>query len=215
MGAVQWHNFKTADNMLAGMEWSFANKEVKEIDIMLIKGGMVIGKSANGEALLDESDVRGIIGPRWDFFTVRDVKFYNYNFGKTGALGDCSHCFHPAATDSGARTYFTSGLTFDATVTRKVWYQYPNRGIWHDIDGTLTGKGAGSWATAYFLHNDQTECKNDLAVYDGLTCDNTAQVRRIAFHGLAPIKFTALNFKIAKYDDATINALSATDKTAY
>lgn len=29
MGAVEWHNFKTADNLLAGMEWSFANKEVK------------------------------------------------------------------------------------------------------------------------------------------------------------------------------------------
>jgi len=53
MGAVQWINFKTADNLLAGMEWSFADKEVKDIDIMLIKGGLVIGKSANGESLLD------------------------------------------------------------------------------------------------------------------------------------------------------------------
>ena len=25
MGAVEWHNFKTADNLLSGMEWSFAN----------------------------------------------------------------------------------------------------------------------------------------------------------------------------------------------
>ena len=83
------------------------------------------------------------------------------------------------------------------------------------MDGTLTGKGAGSWATAYFLHNEQPECTNDAAVYDGLTCDNTAQVRRIAFHGMAPDKFTLMNLKIAKYDDATINALSATDKTAY
>ena len=25
MGAVEWHNFKVADNLIAGMEWSFAN----------------------------------------------------------------------------------------------------------------------------------------------------------------------------------------------
>ena len=182
---------------------------------MVIDGGLVIGKSANGETLQDSSSIRGIITPRWDYFTIKNVKFYNFNFGQTGALGDCSHCFHAASTDSGARTVFVSGLTFDATVTRKVWYQYPNRGIWYDIDGTLTGKGAGSWATAYFLHNEQTECTIDLDVYDGLTCDNTAQVRRIAFHGAAPGTFNNMNIKIAKYDDAAMNALSATDFTAY
>jgi hypothetical protein len=65
------------------------------------------------------------------------------------------------------------------------------------------------------LHNEQTECTIDLDVYDGLTCDNTAQVRRIAFHGAAPGTFNNMNIKIAKYDDAAMNALSATDFTAY
>lgn len=121
---------------------------------MLIKGGLVIGKSGNTESVLDSANVRGIVGPRWDYFTVRDVKFYNLNFGTSGALGDMSHAFHPASTDSGARTYFTSGLFFDTTVPKRIWYSYPNRGIFYDIDGTLTGRGAGSWATAYFLHNE-------------------------------------------------------------
>ena len=84
-----------ADNLIAGMEWSFANSEVKAIDTMLIKGGLVIGRSANTEPALDGANVRGIIGPRWDYFTVRDLKFFNLNFGTSGALGDCSHCFHP------------------------------------------------------------------------------------------------------------------------
>ena len=111
---------------------------------------------------------------------------------------------------------FVSGLTFDASVKRKIWYQYPNRGSWFDIDGTLTGKGPGSWATPYFLHNLQDECTQDLDVYDGLTCDNTAQVRRIAFHGASPSnKFTNMNIKIARYDDLKMNALSATALTAY
>lgn len=142
---------------------------------MLIKDALVIGKTDNVEqAMLDGPGARGIIGPRWDYFTVRNVKFYNYDYGTWGALGDCSHCFHPASTDSGARTYFTSGLTFDTSVPKKMWYQYPWRGIWHDEDGSLTGMGAGSWATPYFLHNEQPECVKDTAVFDGLRCDNTA-----------------------------------------
>jgi hypothetical protein len=96
------------------MEWADADFEVLSIDTMLITGGLVVGKSGNTELALDNANVRGIVGPRWDFFTVRNVAFYNFNFGISGALGDCSHCFHPAATDSGARTYYTSGLIFDA-----------------------------------------------------------------------------------------------------
>ena len=156
------------------MEWADADFEVLSIDTMLITGGLVVGKSGNTELALDNANVRGIVGPRWDFFTVRNVAFYNFNFGISGALGDCSHCFHPAATDSGARTYYTSGLIFDAaTVPKKIWYQYPFRGIWSDLDGSLTGLGAGSWATAYFKHNEQPECTTNLVVYDGILCPNT------------------------------------------
>lgn len=197
------------------MEWSFANNQVLAKDIMLIKGGVVFGKTDNSEdAMLNGPGARAIVGPRWDYFTVRDVKFYNFNHGNWGALGDCSHCFHPAATDSGARTYFSSGLVFDdATVPKRIWYQYPWRGIWHDEDGSLTGQGAGSWATAYFLHNEQPECMKELAKYDGLICDNTAQVRRIAFHGITPSYFDYMDMKIAKYDDAVMAALP--DLAAY
>jgi len=215
MGAVEWHNFKTADNILAGMEWSFADSQVLAKDIMLIKGGVVFGKTDNtvagtedGDALLNGPGARGIIGPRWDYFTVRDTKFYNFNQGMWAALGDCSHCFHPASTDSGARTYFTSGLTFDASVPKKIWYQYPFRGIWNDLDGSLTGKGANSWATAYFLHNEQPECQKNLAVYDGLICDNTAQVRRIAFNNIAPSSFDYMDMKIARYDDSVMASVT-------
>ena len=71
-------------------------------------------------------------------------------------MGDCSHCFVVCkSSDSGARTNFVSGLYFDpTTVPKKIWYQVPHRGIFYDLDGSLTGKGAGSWATAYFKHNE-------------------------------------------------------------
>lgn len=135
-------------------------------DIVLISNALLIGKTENYETVLtDGPGVRGIIGPRWDFFTIRDSKFFNYDFGKSAALGDCSNCLY--AADSGARTYFTSGLTFDASVPKRILYSTPFRGIFNDLDGTLTGftdgTGAGSWATAYWKHNEQTECIKDLA----------------------------------------------------
>jgi len=129
MGEVEWLDFKVADNMEAGMEWSFANNQVLAKDIMKITGGLVVGKTSNSEPELN-TGARGIVGPRWDYLTIRGTKFYNFNFGNSGALGDCSHCFHPAATDSGARTIFTSGLYFDeTTVPKRIWYQYPFNGI--------------------------------------------------------------------------------------
>lgn len=220
MGAVEWHNFKVADNILAGLEWSFASNQVLATDIMLVKNALVIGKTENSEPeLITGPGARGIIGPRWDYFTVRDVKFYNFDFGESGALGDCSHCFHPAATDSGARTIFTSGLFFDSTVPKRIWYQYPYKGIYQDLDGTLTGftngEGTGSWATSYWLHNEQPECTKDLVVYDGLICKNTAQVRRIAFYDGLPASLTSMPMKIAKYDDSYTSTLSAADLKTY
>lgn len=126
---------------------------------MLIKDALVIGSTENTETdMYDGPGARGIIGPRWDFLTMRDIKFYNYNHGSWGALGDCSHCFHPASTDSGARTHYSSGLFFDTSVPKRIWYQTPFRGIFHDEDGSLTGLAAGSWATAYFMFNEQPEC---------------------------------------------------------
>jgi hypothetical protein len=74
------------------------------------------------------------------------------------ALGSCSNCFHPAATDSGGRTTTFSGLTFDdETVKRRIRYQAPYREIFYDSDGTLTSvKGAplepGSWTVPEWTH---------------------------------------------------------------
>jgi hypothetical protein len=69
------------------------------------------------------------------------------------ALGSCSHCFHPASTDSGGRTTTFSGLTFDGlTVKRRIRYQPPYREIFYDSDGSLTSLEAGSWAVPEWTH---------------------------------------------------------------
>jgi hypothetical protein len=169
-GAVQFHNFKTADNKLAGIEVS----ETKFIPIdgyCKVVGGLIVGHSANTEA--GTFSPHGIIGPRSEFFRIDGTKFFNFDQNSAAAIGDCSHCWHPASTDQGARTISTINLTFDASVAKRVRWQYPFRGIIWDMDGTLTDLGADSWVTANYPHLLQDECTANEAVYNGVVCDNT------------------------------------------
>lgn len=102
--------------------------------------------------MIDNASPHGIIGPRSEWFGVDGAKFYNFDFNNAAALGDCSHCFHPASSDMGARTVALQNLEF-TDVTKRINYQYPFRGIFWDRDGSLTGLGAGSWATPNWKHN--------------------------------------------------------------
>jgi hypothetical protein len=83
-----------------------------------ITGGVVIGRTSNTEDQLDSSAPHGIITPRTDNFSIEGARFFNFNWAKSrgngsdnewsttvgaAALGTCSHCFHSASTDSGAR----------------------------------------------------------------------------------------------------------------
>ena len=61
-----------------------------------------------------------MITPRTENFTVDSVKFYNFDFNGSAALGGCSHCFHAAATDSGARTVTFNNTYFDSSVIQKI-----------------------------------------------------------------------------------------------
>lgn len=122
-----------------------------------IDGALVIGRTTNTEHDLDIAMPHGIITARSENFEVHNVDFYNFNWETAAAIGTCSHCFHDAATDSGARTVRFSGLSF-TDVTYKVNYQIPWRAILADLDGTLTGLDANSWATPYWKHNDWDEC---------------------------------------------------------
>lgn len=93
----------------------------------------------------------------------------------------------------------------DATVPRRIIYQTPYRAIYYDLDGTLTGKGAKSWATPYYLHHEQPGCTFDTATrtkYNGIVCDNTVEIRRVAFHAMTPTdRFNNMGLKILRYDD--------------
>jgi hypothetical protein len=160
IGQVRFENFKVSDNILAGIEVELTDNMVD--GYAMVNGALIIGRSNNADEMTNNAPSHGIIGPRTENFQVHNVKFYNFDIAGKAALGTCSHCFSAPSTDSGGRTLTTSGLYFDPSVKIKIRYQEPWREIIYDIDGSLTGLGPNSYATSYWRHNVQPECKVDL-----------------------------------------------------
>ena len=134
---------------------------------------LINGRSNNTDDFINGAFPRGVITARTENFLVKNSRFYNFNWNKAAAFGTCSHCFHAAATDSGARTTTLNNLTFDATVSRFINYQEPWVEILHDLDGSFTKLGPNSWATPYYGHHNVKECQFR-EEYDGVICDGTA-----------------------------------------
>jgi len=144
-GAIEWHNFKTADNFETGMEMSRTDDNKKGGYAKII-GGLVIGKSENTEISLDIRSPVGVVTPRTEYFSMKGTKFYNFNWKDAAAFHTCSHCWHDNNTDSGGRTITVEDLYIDATTVQKiVRYTTPFQTIFFDKTGSMTGKGANSW----------------------------------------------------------------------
>ncbi|CDW80878.1 ipt tig domain containing protein [Stylonychia lemnae] len=199
VGDVRFVNFKVADNLVGGIEFSLTG-DVADGYAQIIDA-LVIGHSQNAEQITMDSTFHGIITPRSENFTVNGAKFYNFDQPGHACFGSCSHCFFPASTDSGARTVTFQRIYFHSTATTKIKYQYPFRDIFFDLDGSLTGKGPHTWATPFWQHNVQPECEVDLAVYDGIICDSTVQIRRLVHYNYAPKIFDNMEMKVLKFDD--------------
>lgn len=127
VGVVKFNNFKVADNILAGIEFEIAHEYyLGDNETAGVYDALVIGKSNNTEKLLDFSKPHGVITSRSEGFSLRDIRFHNFNWKNwagvsAAAIGDCSHCVHDQATDSGSRTVRTSKLTF-TNVDQKIRY---------------------------------------------------------------------------------------------
>ena len=210
-GDVQFHDFLTADNYLAGIEFE-ETSSVKGNNKAGVYGGVVVGKTSNDDDLLygyspmTDKNPHGIISPRTDFFTISGVTFVEFNWNDAAALGDCSHCFHGASTDSGARTTWTEGLSFE-NVSKRIKHQFPYSGIYNDLDGTLTDLGADSYASYWYPHLDQDGCTAESVLYDGVICDSSAPLRRMAMYSMSPAaRFRSMVMYILRYDDDLIAA---------
>jgi len=83
------------------------------------------------------------------------------------------------------------------------------------LDGSLTGKGPNSWATPYYAHHRVKECEVNETYFGGVICDNTAQLRRVAFHNIVPDGLTrGQPMKVLPFDDELF-ANGTINKTQY
>lgn len=146
VGDIRMKDFKTADNKLAGIEYSLLSVGGLR---PRVEDGLIVGRIDTGDGGINGASPHGIIGPRAEGFFITGTKFANFNWNGAGAIGTCSHCFKSSSTDSGGRTVTTSNLVFDESTTRRLKYQVPHRAIMRDLDGSLTNQGPNSWATPY------------------------------------------------------------------
>jgi hypothetical protein len=62
----------------------------------------------------------------------------------------------------------------------------------------------------------QPECTLDKTVFDGVTCDNTVQVRRLAIHAATPGSlFNGMALKVLKWDDSLFAGMDKAQKKAH
>ena len=102
----------------------------------------------------------------------------------------------------------------DATVDARIRWKAPYKGIFHDLDGTLTNQGADSYVSAYWSHNDWPQCSTDMEMYDGIICPSPYAIERIVFTN-ARGDLGQNPLFIWQYDDANIAGMTDDDKENY
>jgi hypothetical protein len=108
LGAVRFRNFKTVDNVLAGVE---VNKVIDVRDDpwgeAYLDGALIVGRSQKSKDHPETFQGRaqdssftaaglsphGFIAPQRNFYSVRNARFYNFDFNSAAVVGGCSHCF--------------------------------------------------------------------------------------------------------------------------
>jgi hypothetical protein len=155
VGAVQFVNFKVANNVVANME---VNKVIELVDgYAKIKGGWSLGKSPwwRSDKLTKGAPI-GIIFPRSENFMAEDTKFCYYYWDRdASALGTCSQCHNDY--DRGAYQTTIENLWYHpTTVTSRIRWDEWNTAIILDLDSSTTehpDAPSSSWATPNLLHN--------------------------------------------------------------
>ena len=148
MGGVTLRRFATIDNGNAGIDVESVEEKVP-YGINRLEDSIIVGRSENWDG--GEMNPLGVITPRTERWSMSNVRFYNFDWGTTASIGTCSHC-KDTYTHTDAITVYMEQLAFD-NVTMRVRYGAPYKTIISDLDGTFTGLGANTWASAFWTHN--------------------------------------------------------------
>ena len=196
MGDVKLVNFMAADNIEIGLE--IAQTRFTPDYTAMLRDAIVIASSSNPASPTADTPSKGISTPRTENFVVNGVYFNGFFDNEKAPIQTCSGCDQgDFLTDSGARTVTFANLTFSPDDTNRIHYIWPRRAILYDLDGSLTGWGNNSWATPYHFHNLwEPECQVSAIHDDGIICDGSVRVRRIALYNYAPNHFHYTDLRI-------------------
>mmetsp|Transcript_29160 Transcript_29160/g.43936 ORF Transcript_29160/g.43936 Transcript_29160/m.43936 type:complete len:133 (-) Transcript_29160:4092-4490(-) len=117
----------------------------------------------------------------------------------------------------GAFQQNVSELYIDETVTKRIWFQVPEKAIFYDIDGTLSGRGEETWISRYYPHFDLPGCTyDDDKYFDAVVCDGSNPIRRITFYDQIPFENFFLQYLyILPYDDDIVGDMTTEELTTY
>lgn len=195
IGGIVIDSAVSSDNLGHGVLVNTVPNGVVDGDTRLDNSVVIAHSALATNETLNATAVYGIVTPRSEWFSVFNTEFVNYDIGYQAAIKTCAYCdVHYTLTDSGARTVSFKGITY-CNVPKYINYTWPYRAILHDLDGSLTLQGPNSWATPDWRHNRQPGCSQS-APHNGLVCDSTVQVRRVAFYNYAPSIFDNTDLRI-------------------
>ena len=93
VGAVQFHDFRSANNVRANIEYGFVDEGIED-DYAKVVGGWILGKSAYWTSdRLDVASPDGIVFARSENFSIEGTKFCYYEAAyDAAALATCQDC---------------------------------------------------------------------------------------------------------------------------
>ena len=193
-GAIQIHDSLFVNNQKAGIE---AKLIISARDYSIEHGAMlnntVIAAKPATDGIMDSSTTSlGIIYPYSRGLITDGITFINFNDAGKAGLG-ITQIDGKTSSFNGGFKYITRNLAF-LNANNKVKWRWENEGVFHDLDGTLTGEVDGKVVPkSGILPPTCSEVQSDFSVgFAGVNCSSQVEFTRWSFNFPSP---NSLHFK--------------------
>ena len=196
-GAIQFHDFLLANNLVAGIEMKLIANAVafSEERGAMLKDCVIAARPETSNVLAPSTTSLALILPYARGLLIKDMIFINFDTNGKAALGVTS-IQGKTEGNNGGFTYRTSGLTF-VNSPNKIFWRWKHEGIFHDVDGTLTGTANGkAVATSGILPSAKCSTRTEFSVnskQSGSACEASVEFHRLSFNNALPSSLIAKN----------------------
>ena len=201
VGDVRLVGFKVADNILAGIEVTYAGYS-PWYTTTRISDAVVIGNTGNTENLC--GGAKGIVTPQTDGFLVENVRLYNFD-NTQFIFGDESHSVQCPVFDGGGRLVKLAGIKFYNSNQMFHWGT-PQRGIFEFTD-TNSFVPQNTTIAAFWTHLITPDCSYETK-YNAIVCN--AKIRRVTLYNISPGSMVGPDINILRTDGKGILSYNIT-----